>query len=436
MENETTYDEATYAKKETWRKALVSDEPLTVTDWLVDAVVAAGAFGFGCLQLTLAVNLLIPDEAMRRLLGIDAMVPTAWAIMAVALTTAPLVMRRRLPWPTFVVVMAVWAFFQYQMCSVSLSLVGPLVALFTVANMRPRAEAMASGGVAILLALFVPSATTSHTLASLSLMQNVAFVAAAGFAGYALQVRQDYVRAAEERAAEAERTRESEAQRRVEAERVRIAREVHDITAHSLSAVSIQAAAAERLIDVDPAAAKQAIAAVRATSKSALEDMRAMIGVLRSGEGACETAPTAGTERLSDLADYLRSAGVACELDVAGYARSIVPTHVDVALFGIAREACTNVVRHAQATRVSLTLSLSDPPQDAGASSVQGRVATLVVEDDGCGFDVGKGPVAGHGLEGMRERAHVLGGSFKAARGRAGGFRVSVSIPLETREGL
>lgn len=90
---------------------LIHDKPQTLTDWLFDLVIAAGAFGFGCLQLTVAVNLLIPDESLRRLMGIDAMVPTPAAILAVAVTTLPLVLRRRCPWPTLLIVLTAWAFF-------------------------------------------------------------------------------------------------------------------------------------------------------------------------------------------------------------------------------------------------------------------------------------------------------------------------------------
>lgn len=401
---------------------LVRDVDMTPVDWAVDVVVALGAFGFGCLQLTLAVNLLVPDEALRRMLGIEAVVPTFYAIVAVALTTLPLVVRRRSPWVAFASALVMWVFFQAQVNAVSLSLVGPLVGLFTLACTCSRAEALAGGVAAVAVLLLVPTAASSTTLSSLTLVQNIALVVASGFAGYALQVRHDYLRAAEERAAEAERTRESEAQRRVEAERVRIAREVHDITAHSLSAVSIQAAVAERLVETDPQAAREAIAAVRLTSKNALEDMRAMIGVLRAGGESAQTAPTEGTDRMEDLAAYLRDAGVECTLDLAGYNRSLVPAHVDVALFGIAREACTNIVRHAQASHAAITLR-------AGAGS-----AELEVHDDGCGFDYVAEEVSGHGLEGMRERAHVLGGIFEAARGASGGFCVRVSVPLEVKE--
>lgn len=112
---------------------------------------------------------------------------------------------------------------------------------------------------------------------------------------------------------------------------------------------------------------------MRATAKSALDDIRSMIGVLRCGDDTAETSPTSGTERLDDLVAYLRDAGLEATLDAEGYRRADVPAHVDMALFGIAREAATNIVRHANAHAASIRLAVED-----------GR-ARLTVEDDGKG---------------------------------------------------
>lgn len=403
----------------------LQSKKLTTVDWLIDAVIAAGAFGFACLQLTLSANLMFPDEALRRFMGIQAVVPTAWSLWAIAATTLPLVLRRKLPWPVFAWCLLSWVWLQAQMVGLSLSVVGPVIALFTVASLRGRTEAALAGVVAFFVFLLAPSANPeSQMLTQLTVFQNVALVLAAGFAGYGLHEHQDRVKAMEERAAEAERTRETEAARRVEEERVSIAREVHDITAHSLSAVSIQAAAAERLIDRDPAAAKEAIAEVRSTAKSALEEIRAMIGVLRSGEDAAETAPTEGTERLADLAAYLEGAGIETSLSVGGYDRAVVPAFIDVALYGIAREAATNIVRHAGATRAAVTLVT----EDATAT------ALLLVDDNGHGLVPGAVREGHHGLLGMRERARLLNGAFAAERSPLGGTRIAVRIPLAQKE--
>lgn len=403
---------------------LRQSKPQTATDWLVDAVIAAGAFGFSCLQLTLAVNLIVPDDFMRRLMGIQAVVPTAISLGAIALVTLPLAARRRWPWPVFLWTMLSWAFLQTEMSGIALSVAGPLVALFTVASARPRLEAAGACALAAAVFLLAPVPPgQARLLTQLTVVQNVALALAASFAGFGLREHQDRVQAIEERALAAERSRETEAQRRVEEERVRIAREVHDITAHSLSAVSIQAAAAERLIDRDPAAARAAIGEVRRTAKQALEEIRAMVGVLRSGEEAAEVAPTAGTDRAADLVGYLEGAGVQASLSLEDYDRAAVPAFIDVALFGIAREAVTNIVRHAGATRAELRLATA------------GGRAWLSIDDDGRGFAYRPSEVAGHGLEGMRERVRLLGGTFEAAQSPLGGFRIAVSVPLVKGEG-
>lgn len=401
---------------------LSTNKHMRPLDWGVDAGIAVAAFAFGCLQLYLSVNLLIPDEAVRRFLGIEALVPSMNAIAAVAITTLPLVVRRRFPWPCLIFVLAAWVFAQTAAHDISLSIVGPLVALFTVAYVRTRPEAVAAACLAALFVLIVPTAMRPSYLVNLTLIQNLALLTVAALAGQVLQLNQAYAAEAEQRARAAERSREVEAQRQVEEERVRIAREVHDITAHSLSAVSIQAAVAERLVETDPEAALAAIQEVRATAKNALGEMRAMVGVLRSGD-APETAPTAGSDRLPDLLAYLEGAGIQAQLDDARYQREFVPVFIDVALFGIAREACTNIVRHAQATHATITLACQ---QASGA-----RQALLVVQDNGRAPKSLKIETNGHGLKGMEERVRLLHGTLQTGIGKDGGFVVRVTVPLD-----
>ncbi len=395
---------------------------MTATDWVVDVAIALAAFGFGCLRLYLSVNLLVPDEAMRRFLGIEALVPTASAFAAVAVTTLPLALRRKFPWPVLAFVLFAWVFGQTASQEISLSIVGPLVALFTVAYHRSRAEAIAAACFAALFVLIVPTAMRPSYLVQLTLIQNLALLAAAALAGQAMQLNRAYAEEAEARALAAERNRETEAQRRVEEERVRIAREVHDITAHSLSAVSIQAAVAERMVKTDPAAAEAAIQEVRATAKNALAEMRAMVGVLRSGEEGPETSPTAGSDRLPDLLAYLEGAGIEAHLDDERYNRASVPAFIDVALFGIAREACTNIVRHAQATRATITLACQEKDGQ--------RQVVLVVQDNGTAPKPARIETSGHGLKGMEERVRLLHGNFQTGIGRDGGFVVKATVPL------
>ena len=404
-----------------------------VREWGVDAAVCAGAVLFGFAQLMLAASsIVIPDLALRQYLGIVNLVPDVRVFVGLALTIVPIVVRRVFPIPVFLFCLITFIGMQNAFDGFSLSVIGPVIALYTVASELGIPETVACACVAVAALLFgdVPAQTAS--LAFFTRLQNVTFVVAAALAGYAYRTHRAYVVAVEERAAEAERTREEEASRRVEEERVRIAREVHDITAHSLSAVSIQAAAAERLIDRDPAAAKEAVSAARATAKSALDDIRSMIGVLRHGDDAVEKAPAGGTDQLDDLASYLREAGVSVEVRTQGYDRAAVPAHVDMALYTLAREAVTNIVRHAGASRATIEASMG------------GGCVRLTVADDGrgCGTPAqaaGTLPVSsdgeGHGIMGMAERVRVLGGEFSAGDAPGGGFVVRAVIPVAGVEG-
>lgn len=399
----------------------------------VDILITALAYLFGCGQIILtASSIIIQDVAFQQLLGKVNVMPTAEAYIALAITIAPLLLRRELPWCVFLFTFFSFLVVQHNMSALSISIIGPAIALYTVASMRNIEQGVAACIIAVLGLLVVPY-DGSTAIAIFTRFQNIAFVAAAVIGGYAAHAHQAYVKATEERALEAERTREEVAARRVEEERVRIAREVHDITAHSLSAVAIQAAAAERLVDRDPKAAKEAIATVRATAKTSLDDIRSMIGVLRHGDDPAETSPTRGTDHIPDLVDFLEDAGIFTTFIDEGYNRAIIPAHIDMGLFGIAREACTNMVRHSQATKATISLTMNH------------GTAYLTITDNGRGSGVSVEDVTlplssdgeGHGIQGIAERVRLLNGTFEAGDIADGGFCIKVAIPANShpREG-
>lgn len=404
---------------------LVNPRPMTTRNWVVDIAIAVVVFIAGWAQLSLSnMAFVLQDEDFRTLIGVVNVTPTFSTYLLLGLTTWPLMLRRKFPWPVLVFTFVAYVVALVRPGYVSaytLAFFGPMVALFTVAHERPRIEAIIAAVACIgVLAFIEMPFGLNESLVLLSRIQNATYVLVAVIAGMALSTYESYLVVSEERARAAEEAREEEAARRVQEERVAIAREIHDITAHSLTAVSIQAAAAEKMIDRNPEAAREVIVQVRDTSKSALEEIRSMIGVLRNEDTEAETAPTQGTDRLGDLVDYAREAGLDVQLDCNDYHKDKVPVYVDVALFGIAREAVTNTVRHAHANRVRIQFSSSE------------KFAHLLVEDDGVGASTTA--TGGHGVQGMEERVRVLGGVFSAQNNAHGGFTITADVPLSEGE--
>jgi len=219
-----------------------------------------------------------------------------------------------------------------------------------------------------------------------------------------------------------EEYRRSYTQRRqseVQAERVRIARELHDVLAHSLSQINVQASVGLHLMDKQPERAGEALASIKETSKTALDEVRSVLGVLRAEDGQDPTAPLVPEPdfaRLDGLAASVTSQGVAVTLtnSVAG-----APQAVQLAAYRIVQEALTNVVRHANATRATVDIS------EADGSYI------IAIADNGAGLAPGGDLTGGRGLLGIRERAELLGGAFEVGPGPLGGLLVMVTIPVK-----
>jgi signal transduction histidine kinase len=251
-------------------------------------------------------------------------------------------------------------------------------------------------------------------------VRTLALLAGAAALGDATRNRRAYVAEVERRAAEAELRGEEQARRRVDEERLRIARELHDITAHSLSIVAVQSGAALHVLDTDPAEARRSLTAIRETSRSALAELRAMLGVLRGSGDAEEGAPLmppAGLARLDDLARPLRDAGFSIELDVELGADPL-PAIVDASAFRIVQEALTNVLNHAGPAHVKVRVRRENE-----------HVEISIADDGG---STGQGD-EGHGIAGMRERALALGGTFDVGPVPGGGWHVEATLPLDAR---
>ena len=221
--------------------------------------------------------------------------------------------------------------------------------------------------------------------------------------------------------AEEERRRHEETRRRASEERLRIAQELHDVLAHNISMINVQASTALHLLDDQPERARPSLSAIKDASKEALVELRSALDVLRQSGERAPRAPTTGLDQLDALVERTRSAGVAVELTVEGDHRTL-PPGVDLAAFRIVQEALTNVVRHAHARNV--TVRVGYRPEDL----------TVEVDDDGLG--PGAEPDGqGNGIVGMRERAATLGGELDAGARPGGGFRVRARLPFTDGRG-
>ena len=227
----------------------------------------------------------------------------------------------------------------------------------------------------------------------------------------------EIIKGRRERAEEAERVRREEAERRAGEERLQIAQELHDVLAHNISLISVQAGVGLHLLDDQPEQARAALTAIRDASKEALGELRSVLDVLRrDGEAAPRVPAPALTAGLDGLVAKAAAAGVEVRVDVSGERRPL-PPGVDRAAFRIAQEALTNVARHAGGATATVRVAYGD------------EALTVQIDDDGSGAHAGPAG-SGKGITGMRERATALGGHLEAGPRPGGGFRVRAWLPL------
>jgi signal transduction histidine kinase len=244
--------------------------------------------------------------------------------------------------------------------------------------------------------------------------------AAAGFGAWALVVLigAEFARVRRERVIAARQARAETRRRQANEERLRIARELHDVVAHHISLINVQAGVALHLVDRKPDQVPPALAAIKDASKEALSELRSLVGVLRDEANAAPRSPTTTLATLDELVERTGHAGLTLHKSTSGEVRTL-PTAVELAAVRIVQEAITNVVRHADAQEAELRL-------DYGADML-----TVQVEDDGSGGPNINTIDEGSGLRGMRERAASLGGSLTIEAAPAGGLRVTARLPLE-----
>jgi len=333
---------------------------------------------------------------------------------------AALTLRRRAATVTLAVSGGlVLALFAVDHAAGAVAVIAPAAALYSLALTRGRlhlALAAAASVAAVVAADTFLAGRNAHTV-TLQTLAHVALVAVPLLAAEALRNRRSYIELLLERLALAERTREEEAQRRAEQERLRIARDLHDVVAHTLTTINVQAGVAAHLLDRNPSHAKSALETIEAASHEALDELRTILGVLREPGGAnAPLEPVPGLRSVRELVERDRDLGVDVRLAVDGQQPDRVPDAVQLAAFRIVQESLTNARRHAPgaAARVSL-------------SYMPDRLLVTVENDAGVERN-GNGDSPGVGILGMRERATALGGTL-AASPSAQGFRVAAELP-------
>ncbi|HEY7050018.1 MAG TPA: sensor histidine kinase [Jatrophihabitantaceae bacterium] len=236
-----------------------------------------------------------------------------------------------------------------------------------------------------------------------------------------IRYRGELRRAARREEVEAQRTREESARRRASEERLDIARELHDVLAHSISMINVQAGVALELIDERPEQARASLATIKQASKDALVEVQAVLGALRQAGEHAATAPAPSIADLDRLVSGARAAGLEVHVHTDGSPHGL-PAGTDLAAYRILQESLTNVVRHAGATAVTVTVHYATDQ------------LTVEVADNGHGPARAAKPAGpdggGNGIAGMRERAEALGGELSAGRLFTGGFRVRARLPI------
>lgn len=344
--------------------------------------------------------------------------------LALALAAAAaLIARRRAPLATLAVSGAlVLALLAVDHTAGGAAVIAPAVALYTVGLTRSRSHELAAGAAAVAAVVLADTFLAGNdAIGWLAMVGHAALVAVPLLAAEAVRNRRSYVALLHERLDLAERTREEEAQRRVEQERLRIARDLHDAVAHSLTTINVQAGVAAHLLDRNPANARGALRTIEDASHEALDELRAIVGVLREHDGErAPLDPTPTVDAVRELVDRVRALGLDVSLDIRGARPGRLPEAVQLAAYRIVQESLTNARRHA-----------AGAPAHIGLSFEPDRL--LVTVENGPSTTGNGSGGGGVGLIGMRERAVSVGGSLTATAVPEG-FRVAAELPYRRGE--
>lgn len=346
--------------------------------------------------------------------------PPEWVgYLLLVVAAAFLVVRRRFPPQVMVLTMLVSLVYFGLGFGTGAFTVAPAVAVYTAIAAKHRIAGFSGAAVYLVLVLLGDRLGGQRDVSEGNVWL-VTWILVIVVVGEVSRSRAEHLRAVAERAARAELTREMEAQRRADQERLRIARELHDVLAHNISVISIQAGVAEHLLHRDPGKAHAAVTTIRRVTKDVLVELRSILDVLRRVDEAGGVLPPLGVEGVERLADRAAAGGIAVDLDVRGRADDL-PADVGLAAYRIVQESLTNVIRHSGAAHASVAVHVTDAD------------VLVRVRDDGRGVP-GDDVPAGNGIAGMTERVAAMAGTITAGPADGGGFVVEARLPLRRPE--
>ena len=356
--------------------------------------------------VALVLCLLVVQEALWS--GITT--PRGLAVVVALLMTLPLAARRRHPVPVALVVAAAWG----------------ALGVLDESELPPQTTLLALGVTAWSVGAYAAKRPALFGLgicfAGLLVNEAEDFIVLGPLMGGAWAVgrlfrdRHRWAAELEERGARLERERAEQTRLAVVEERARIARELHDVVAHHVSVMVMQAGAERLALEGDRPRSAEALSSIESTGREAMAEMRRLLDMLREDDAELALAPQPSLDRIEGLVEHVRAAGLPVTLEIRGRRRA-VPPGVDISGYRIVQEALTNALRHAGPARARVVLTYSD-------DSIE-----IDVRDDGLGAAADAGD-PGHGLAGMRERAAVFGGRLEAGPAAGGGYRVRTRLPL------
>jgi signal transduction histidine kinase len=342
-----------------------------------------------------------------------------WTIQAVFVlgTSVPLLWRRRAP---IVVVAVVFASFALADSTYGIAnnaaapFAGLLIATYASGAYTSRRDGRIAAGVIGVALVFMAVSIGEDVIGDAVFIGGILY--AVWGAATMVRSRQELAGALAARTVELEHEREENARLAVAEERARIARELHDVVAHNLSIMVLQAGAERSAIGDERPQTTEALATIEDTGRTAMAEMRRLLGMLRRSDDELALAPQPSLRYLDDLVSQVREAGLPVDLRIEGEPRAVAPG-VDLSAYRIIQEALTNALKHAGPARARVTVGYGDNELD------------IEIADDGPGAAT-PAPAGGHGLVGMRERVALFGGDLAAGRRLSGGYVVRAKLPL------